>query len=162
MAGNEAAGLLEGVDSVRAASIVVLIVGGLMFALPASAQKDKPAAPAAPATQAPLPTLNMVVSERDRTAVYTYYREEIAAGRCPPPLVKKNNACGAPAAAKAVWKLDQPLGDAIAGEPLPAALIGKISPSRAGYQYVRVDNDILLVGIGTRIVAALVADLSRI
>ena len=165
MAGDEAAGLLEGIDIVRAASIALLIAASLALALPASAQKDKPAAPgapAAPATQAPLPTLSMVVPERDRTAVYTYYREEIAAGRCPAPLVKKNNACGAPAPAKSVWKLDQPLADGITGEALPAALIGKLSPSRAGYQYVRVDNDIVLVGIGTRIVAALVADLSRL
>jgi len=102
------------------------------------------------------------VSDRDRTAVYTYYREEIAAGRCPAPLMKKNNACVAPAAAKSAWKLDQPLADGVAGEALPAALIAKLSPSRAGYQYVRIDNDILLVGIGTRVVAALVADLSRI
>ena len=42
------------------------------------------------------------------------------------------------------------------------ALIGKLSPSPAGYQYLRIDNDILVVGIGTRIVAALVADLSRL
>jgi hypothetical protein len=159
MAGDQAAGLLESIDIVRPASIVLLTVASLVLAVPALAQKEKPAAPAA---QQPLPTLSMVVPERDRTAVYTYYREEIAAGRCPAPLVKKNNACGAPAAAKPVWKLDQPLADGVAGEPLPAALIGKLSPSRAGYQYLRFDNDILVVGIGTRIVAAAVADLSRL
>jgi len=32
-----------------------------------------------------------------------------------------------------------------------------VSPSPAGYQYLRIENDILVVGIGTRIVAALVA-----
>jgi hypothetical protein len=135
--------------------------------LPASAQpaaqKDKPPARAAPATpDSPLPTLSMIVPQRDREAVYAYYRAEIAAGRCPPPLVKKSNACLAPTAAKQAWKLDQPLADGIKGEPPPAALIGKLSPSPAGYQYLRVDNDLLVVGLGTRIVAALVADLSRI
>jgi hypothetical protein len=109
-----------------------------------------------------LPTLSMIVPERDRSAVYTYYREEAAAGRCPAGLVKKNNACGAPAQAKQAWKLDQPLPDGVAGEALPAALIAKLSPSPAGYQYLRVDNDILIVGVGTRSVAALVADLSRL
>ncbi len=41
-------------------------------------------------------------------------------------------------------------------------LIGKISSSPAGHQYLRVDNDILIVGLGSRNVAALVADLSRL
>jgi hypothetical protein len=104
----------------------------------------------------------MIVPERDRTAVYTYYREEVAAGRCPAGLVRKNNACVAPAPAKQAWKLDQPLAESVAGEALPAALIAKLSPSPAGYQYLRVDNDILIVGVGTRSVAALVADLSRL
>ena len=29
----------------------------------------------------PLPTLSMIVPERDRNAVYAYYRDEVAAGR---------------------------------------------------------------------------------
>ena len=157
----------------RSVSIVLVLVVAVSvslasawpaFAQPAPAPKDKPPAKAAaPAAQdQPLPTLNIVVSQRDRDAAYTYYREEIAAGRCPPPLVRKNNACAAPAAGKQLWKLDQPLPEGVTGEPLPAALIGKLSSSRAGYQYLRIDNDILVVGVGTRSVAALVADLSRL
>ena len=149
--------------------IALLLVASLVVALPASAQpvpaqKDKPPAKAAtpPPRDSPLPTLSMVVSERDRNAVYTYYREEVAAGRCPAGLVKKNNACGAPAPAKQVWKMDQPLPDGVTGEALPPALIAKISPSPAGHQYLRVDNDILIVSLGARNVAALVADLSRL
>jgi hypothetical protein len=145
----------------RVALTALLSAASLMLAVPVLAQKDKPPA-SAPAAQTPLPTLNMVVPQRDRDAVYVYYRAEIAAGRCPPPLIKKDKACLAPAPAKQVWKLDQPLADGIAGEAPPAALIGKLSPSPAGYRYLRVDNDILVVGIGTRIVAALVADLSRL
>jgi hypothetical protein len=153
---------LEGLI-MRVALRALLSAAGLVLAVPALAQKDKPPAPAAaPAAQTPLPTLSMAVPERDRTAVYTYYRAEIAAGRCPPPLVKRDKACLAPAPAKPVWKLDQALADGIAGDAPPAALIGKLSPSPAGYQYLRIDNDILVVGIGTRIVAALVADLSRL
>jgi len=148
----------------RALSIALLFVASLALALPASAQKDKPPArAAAPAAKdSPLPTLSMVVPQRDRDAVYAYYRAEIAAGRCPAPLVKKNNGCGAPGPANVAWKLDQPLADSVAGEAPPAALIAKLSPSPAGYQYVRVGNDILIVGIGTRTVGALVADLSRL
>jgi hypothetical protein len=126
-------------------------------AQPASAPKDKP-----PVPDRPLPTLNMVVPQRDRDALYAYYRAEVEAGRCPAPLVKKNNVCSPPAAGKQAWKMDQPLPDSVPGEPLPAALIAKLSPSPAGYQYLRVDNDILIVGLGSRSVAALVADLSRL
>jgi hypothetical protein len=148
----------------RPVLIALLLIASLAPVPLALAQNTKPPAKAAaPAAQdSPLPTLSMVVPERDRNAVYTYYREEVAAGRCPAGLVKKNNACGAPAAAKQVWKLDQPLPDGVVGEALPAALIAKLSPSPAGHQYLRVDNDILIVSLGARSVAALVADLSRL
>ena len=147
----------------RPVSIALLLVASLASVPLALAQNTKPPAKAAaPAQDSPLPTLSMIVPERDRTAVYTYYREEVAAGRCPAGLVRKNNACVAPAPAKQAWKLDQPLAESVAGEALPAALIAKLSPSPAGYQYLRVDNDILIVGVGTRSVAALVADLSRL
>lgn len=129
----------------RAAAILLLVA----IAFPAIAQN-------------PLPTLSRVVPERDRNAVYAYYRDEVAAGRCPQGFVRKDKACLAPPQAKQAWKLDQPLADNIKGEPLPAALINKISPSPAGFQYLRVDNDILVVGLGTRVVVALVADLSRL
>jgi hypothetical protein len=162
MAGDEAAGVLEGIV-MRPVSIALLLVASLASVPLALAQNTKPPAKAAaPAQESPLPTLSMIVPERDRTAVYTYYREEVAAGRCPAGLVRKNNACVAPAPAKQAWKLDQPLAESVAGEALPAALIAKLSPSPAGYQYLRVDNDILIVGVGTRSVAALVADLSRL
>ena len=133
-------------------------------AQPAPAQKDKaPAKAAVPSSQdQPLPTLNIVVPQRDRDAVYAYYRDEVAAGRCPAGLVKKNNVCAVSVPAKQVWKMDQPLPDGVAGEALPAALIAKLSPSPAGHQYLRVDNAILIVSLGSRSVTALVADLSRL
>jgi hypothetical protein len=162
MAGDEVAGVLEGIV-MRPVSIALLLVASLASVPLALAQNTKPPAKAAaPAQDSPLPTLSMVVPERDRNAVYTYYREEVAAGRCPAGLVKKNNVCGASAPAKQAWKMDQPLPDGVAGEALPAALIAKLSPSPAGHQYLRVDNDILIVSLGTRSVAALVADLSRL
>ena len=148
----------------RPVLIALLLIASLAPVSLALAQNTKPPAKAAaPAAQdSPLPTLSMVVPERDRNAVYTYYRDEVAAGRCPAGLVKKNNACGAPAAAKQAWKLDQPLPEGAKGEALPAALIAKLSPSPAGHQHLRVDNDILIVSLGARNVAALVADLSRL
>jgi hypothetical protein len=150
MAGHQAARVLEGL-TMRFAWIVWL---SLLMALPAMAQTGKP--------ERPLPTLNIVVPERDRQAVYAYYRDEIAAGRCPAPLVRRDRVCQAPSPARGPWKLDQPLPDSVKTEAPPAALIAKLSPSPAGYHYMRVDTDLLLVGIGTRIVTAHVADLSRL
>ncbi len=141
------------------AAAVAVALAGWMAALPALAQApaNRPAAP-----QSPLPTLNMTVPQRDREAVYAYYRAEMAAGRCPLPLVRMSNACLAPSPGRSQWRLDQPLADNIKGEAPPAALIARLSPSPAGYHYVRVENDLLVVGVGTRIVAALVADLSKL
>ena len=144
---------------------------------PASAAPPAPkpaaAAPAAAATTAkdkdkekelpPLPTLSMVVPQRDRDAAFAYYRDEIAAGRCPAPLVRQDKACGAPPPpASRAWKLDQPLPDSVKGDAPPPGLIAKLSPSYAGHQYLRVGTDILIVSLGTRTVAALVVDLSRL
>ena len=149
----------------RLSSIAVLIA---MATVPAAAQTPpaRPAtspAPAAPAAQNPLPTLNRVVPQRDRDAAYAYYRDEVAAGRCPAPLVRKDKACGAPPTAPTkTWRLDQPLPDGLKTEAPPPGLIAKLSPSPAGHQYMRVDTDILIVGVGTRNVAALVVDLSRL
>jgi len=156
--------------------ILPLLLIAMTVAVQAAAQTGRPATPAAPAgksatapsgpgadNQRPLPTLNMVVSQRDRDAAFAYYRDEIAAGRCPAPLVRKGKECGAPATTPTKgWKLDQPLPDSVKAEAPPPGLIAKLSPSPAGHQYMRVDTDILVVGIGTRNVAALVVDLSRL
>jgi hypothetical protein len=137
----------------------VALAAALALSVPAVAQQARPA----PAAQSPLPTLNMVVPQRDRDAAFAYYRDEVTAGRCPAPLARKDKACVAPAASPAkAWKLDQPLPDGVKAEAPPPGLIAKLSPSPAGHQYMRVDNDILVVGIGTRNVAALVVDLSRL
>jgi hypothetical protein len=161
---------------------IVPIIFLAAISLPAAAQTP-PARPSAPAPVAPsqqsrpaqptgvpssskdtpLPTLNMVVPQRDRDAAFAYYRDEIAAGRCPAPLVRKDKACGAPAAQPTkTWRLDQPLPDSLKADAPPPGLIAKLSPSPAGHQYMRVDTDILIIGIGTRTVAALVVDLSRL
>jgi hypothetical protein len=101
------------------------------------------------------------VSDRDRDAVYGYYRTEYAAGNCPPGLAKKNNGCLPPGQAKKMWAVGQPLARNVYYEPLPPALIGRLSPAPAGYQYVRVASDILMLAVGTRMVTAAIADLSR-
>ena len=101
----------------------------------------------------------IVVVERDRAAVYSYYRTEFVAGRCPPGLAKKDNGCLPPGQAKRLWMLGSPLPPPVAFYPLPAPLLAQLTPAPVGYQYVRVDNDILLMASGSRVVTASVGSL---
>lgn len=119
-------------------------------------QTGAPGQAAAPAAAAP----SVVVTDRDRGAIYGYYRPLYAAGNCPPGLAKKNNGCLPPGQAKKLWTVGQPLLSSVAFYPLPGALLGQLTPPPAGYQYIRVANDILLMAIGTRLIAGAIADLS--
>ena len=110
--------------------------------------------------QAAVPPGNVVIHDRDRTTVYNYYRGQYVAGNCPPGLAKKNNGCLPPGQAKKVWAIGQPLPGSVMFYPLPAALLGQLTPAPAGYQYVQVASDILMMAVGTRMIAAAVADLS--
>jgi len=110
--------------------------------------------------QAAGPPGNVVIADRDRTTVYNYYRGQYAAGNCPPGLAKKNNGCLPPGQAKKLWAIGQPLPGSVMFYNLPGALLGQLTPAPAGYQYVQVASDILLMAIGTRMIAAAIADLS--
>lgn len=101
----------------------------------------------------------VIVTDRDRTAIYGYYQPLYAAGNCPPGLAKKNNGCLPPGQAKKLWAIGQPLPTSVAFYALPGPLLGQLTPAPAGYQYVRVANDILLMAIGTRLIAGAIADL---
>ena len=103
---------------------------------------------------------HVVVSDHDRNAVYSYHRTEHSAGSCP-PVSRKNNGCLPPGQAKKMWEVGQPLPSSVFYEPLPPTLIGRLSPTPAGYQYVRVASDVLMMAVGTRMVPAPLADLSR-
>jgi hypothetical protein len=104
--------------------------------------------------------VRIVIGERDRSAVYSYYRSEFVGGHCPPGLAKKGNGCLPPGQAKRLWTLGAPLAAAVTYYSLPAPLVGLLTPAPAGYQYVRVDNDILLVATDTRVVGASLGSLA--
>ena len=104
-------------------------------------------------------SVNVVVTERDRSAIYGYYRPVYAAGNCPPGLAKKNNGCMPPGQAKKLWAIGQPLPPGVVFYPLPGPLVGQLTPAPAGYQYVRVANDILMMAIGTQLIVSAIADL---
>ena len=68
------------------------------------------AATARPARPVIVPQpVRVIVPDRDRTTVYTYYRTEFGAGRCPPGLAKKGNGCLPPGQARKLWVVGQPL-----------------------------------------------------
>ena len=107
----------------------------------------------------PQSAAGFTVADRDRSAVSSYYREEFARGDCPPGLAKKENGCLPPGQAKKVWVVDQPLPPAVAYYPLPQELYGRLTPPPAGYQYVRVVDDVLLMQTANRSVVNLVVNL---
>lgn len=95
-----------------------------------------------------------------RRAVQDYYGGQQARGHCPPGLAKKNNGCMPPGQAKN-WSRGQPLPGDVVLYPLPREVSVRIGVPPAGYKYVRVANDILLIAIGTNMVVDAIEDLMR-
>ena len=105
--------------------------------------------------------VRVIVPDRDRAVVYQYYRNEYATGRCPPGLARKGNGCLPPGQAKKqLWMIGQPLPPAVVYQPVPRAVVQQMAPVPPGYDYVRVDNDVLLMDMTNRMVADVVNDLS--
>ncbi len=94
-----------------------------------------------------------MIVDRDRDFVHTYYRNEFAAGRCPPGLAKKNNGCMPPGQVNRAWVVGQPLAPEIVYYPLPRELYTQLTPPPYGYDYVRVDNNVLLINATSRLIA---------
>jgi len=96
-----------------------------------------------------------------RYEVRHYYEEEYRGGHCPPGLAKKRNGCMPPGQAKK-WRVGQPLPRDVVIYDVPPALVVKIGMPPEGYKYVRVAADILMIAVGTRMVADAITDLGRI
>ena len=99
--------------------------------------------------------------KQQHAAVREYYSRELQHGSaCPPGLAKKHNGCMPPGQARK-WKLGQPLPADVVRYEVPPELVVKIGIPPAGYKYVRVASDILMVAVGTSIVADAIRDLGR-
>jgi len=96
-----------------------------------------------------------------RSHIHSYYEEEFRGGHCPPGLAKKRNGCMPPGQAKK-WRMGQPLPREVVIYDLPPALVVRIGVPPSGYKYVRVASDILLIAVGTRMVADAITDLGRL
>lgn len=96
--------------------------------------------------------------EHNRVIVRDYYHEEYRSGRCPPGLAKKHNGCMPPGQARK-WRLGRVLPRDVIYYDVPPALIVQLGHPPAGYRYVRVASDILMIAIGTGLVVDAIQDL---
>lgn len=97
-------------------------------------------------------------ADRQRTAATGYYSQQRKAGHCPPGLAKKNNGCMPPGQARK-WAMGQALPAGVVTYPVPRAVVIRMGPPPAGYRYVRVANDLLLLAIGSQMVVDAIEDL---
>jgi len=97
--------------------------------------------------------------DRHRTIVHDYYFDQFRSGHCPPGLAKKHNGCLPPGQAKR-WTIGRPLPGDVVFYDLPDGLIRQIGYPPAGYRFVRVASDILMIAAGTGLVVDAIADLN--
>lgn len=105
-------------------------------------------------------SVNLNFNDSDRIVIRDYYGDLGRSGRCPPGLAKKNNGCLPPGQAKK-WMVGHPLPRDVVFYDLPPELTIRMSMPPAGYKYVRVAGDILMIAAGTGMVAAAIEDLAR-
>lgn len=98
--------------------------------------------------------------DRHRTVTYEYYGAQFRQGRCPPGLAKKSNGCMPPGQAKK-WAVGRALPRDVIYYDVPQALVIQLERPSAGYRYVRVATDILLIAVGTGMVVDAIQDIGR-
>lgn len=96
-----------------------------------------------------------------RTYVRDYYDGQFRAGKkCPPGLAKKNNGCMPPGLAKK-YDVGYVLPRDVRYYEVPRPLLIQLGQPPVGYQYVRVNDDILLLATGTRMIVDAIRNLGR-
>lgn len=100
-------------------------------------------------------------NDSQRHAARAYYEPRFRAGNCPPGLAKKGNGCQPPGQAKR-WQRGQPLPRDVVYYPVPASVQVQLGTPPAGYKFVRVATDILLIAVGTSMVIDAIEDLGRL
>lgn len=98
--------------------------------------------------------------ERHTIIVRDYYTGEFHSGRCPPGLARKHNGCMPPGQARK-WRVGYALPRDVAYYELPPALVIELGRPPAGYRYVRVASDILMIAVGTSMVVDAIQDLGH-
>lgn len=147
----------------------VLLVGlSLCAAMAGPALAQKPDAPpgaakrpVAEASESWVPGTRPFFGEAQQQAYRDYLRQSAQSGRCPPGLAKKNNGCLPPGLAKR-WTLGQALPPGVQLDRLPEELRRRLGLPPPGYEYGRVDDDVVLIQIATRkVIEAILGQPSR-
>lgn len=99
-------------------------------------------------------------NDGQRRVAVDYYQPQFRAGKCPPGLAKKGNGCLPPGQAKA-WKRGYALPPDVVYYPVPSSVSVRLGTPPAGYKYVRVAADILLIAVGTAMVVDAIEDLGN-
>jgi Ni/Co efflux regulator RcnB len=99
--------------------------------------------------------------DRQAAIVREYYGGEIHRGHCPPGLAKKRNGCLPPGQARK-WAYGRPLPAGVVYYEVPPALVVQLGRPPAGYKYVRIATDILMITVGTSMVVDAIQDLGGI
>lgn len=106
-------------------------------------------------------TSHIVIEGRDRVVIRDYLAEDYRT-HCPPGLAKKRNGCLPPGQAKKRYVIGQPLPGNVVLLPVPRDLLLQLQPVPAGYQYVSVDKDVLLISEASKKVIDAVTLLSAV
>lgn len=117
-----------------------------------------------PAARNPGPGVSITIGahfgDEQRRMAREYYGRPEHARSCPPGLAKKGNGCVPPGQAKK-WRKGYPLPRDVIYYEVPSALVVQLGVPPAGYRYVRVAADILLIAVGTGMVIDAIEDLIR-
>jgi len=106
-------------------------------------------------------SIDISIGGHDEVIIRDYFGDMARAGKCPPGLAKKNNGCLPPGQAKK-WAIGRPLPRDVIFYDIPGDLRIRLSVPPEGYKYVRVASDILMIAIGTGMVAAAIEDIARL
>lgn len=99
-------------------------------------------------------------NEHQREVVLHYFSEQQRRGSCPPGLAKKNNGCNPPGQVRQ-WQIGQQLPQDVPWYQLSRELQIQLGQAPSGYRYAAVDNNILLLELGTQIVVDVIQALGE-
>ena len=95
----------------------------------------------------------VVFTTSEREKAQAYFVEKHGHGGCPPGLAKKNNGCLPPGIAAKRYVVGRPLPRTVVVDRVPTVLVPRLRPAPAGYEYVIVDGDLVLMRSDSRLIA---------
>lgn len=104
-------------------------------------------------------SLTISFGDHNKVIISEYLAREYAPN-CPPGLAKKHNGCLPPGIAKKRYVIGKPFHGQ--WHPVPHDLLSMLDPAPIGYQYVKVDKDVLLISEASKKVIDAVTLLSAV